>query len=54
MEPKDTRVDIRMGAVLRGQLAEEAGEYGNIATVARKILERYFAKKGKRRPRRDA
>lgn len=35
-----TRLTIRLSAVLRGKLAEEAGDYGKLSTVARVILER--------------
>jgi hypothetical protein len=45
---KTTRLDMRITAVLRGKLAEEAGPHGSLSGVARWIIERYFAKKDRR------
>lgn len=42
MTPKDTRIAVRVSAVLRGQLLEEAGDYGTLSTVVRVILENHF------------
>jgi len=39
---KTTRIAVRVSAVLRGRLVEEAGSYGNISNVVRVILERHF------------
>jgi len=40
---KTTRLGIRLTAVLRGKLAEEAGPHGSLSSVARMIIERYFS-----------
>lgn len=45
---KDTRVQVRLPAVLRGKLAEEAGPHGTLSNVMRYILEQYFTKKARR------
>ena len=41
---KDAKITVRVGAVLRGKLIEEAGDYGNISNVVRVVLEKYFSK----------
>jgi hypothetical protein len=45
---KDTKITVRVGAVLRGKLIEEAGDYGNISNVVRVILESFFLRRSKR------
>lgn len=45
---KDTKITVRIGAVLRGKLVDEAGDYGNLSNVVRVILERYFMKRATR------
>ena len=52
---KTTRLDIRLTAVIRGKLAEEAGPYGSLSGVARRIIEAHYLKvekNGKRQVRR--
>ena len=39
---KTTRITFRANAVLRGKLAEAAGDYGSLSNVVRVILERHF------------
>ena len=41
---KTTRITFRANAVLRGKLAEAAGDYGSLSNVVRVILERHFLK----------
>lgn len=45
---RSTKIYVRVGAVLRGKLVEEAGDYGNISNVVRVILEKYFLKQARR------
>lgn len=37
-----SRIDIRISAVIRGKLAEDAGQYGSLSKVARTIIERHY------------
>ena len=51
---KTTRLDIRLTSVIRGKLAQDAGPYGSLSGVARRIIERHYGKNekhGKRKAR---
>ena len=41
---RTTKINVRVSAVLRGKLIEEAGDYGNVSNVVRVILEKYFTR----------
>lgn len=41
---KTTRLDIRLTPVIRGKLAEDAGPYGSLSGVARRIIEQHYGK----------
>ena len=45
---RTTKINVRVSAVLRGKLVEEAGDYGNVSNVVRVILEKYFMKRSTR------
>ena len=42
---KDTRVNVRLTAVMRGHLAEAAGEHSSMSSVVRRVLEMWIAQK---------
>jgi len=44
--PNTSQIVVRVPDVLRGRLVEAAGDHETISMVVRRILQRYFAKRG--------